>query len=371
MTDIPVLTVNGQNYSGWTAVSWGRGLDRCVSDFDLEVTERWPDSTRPILPLAPATISVGGEQVFAGYVDSYLPSLQADEHSVRITGRGKTQDLVDCSPNVAAGQFSGYTVAAVARALCQMFGIGCDVQTDLANVVIPDVTIQPAESAFNFLDRLCVVAGVIAIDDANGNLLLVTAGTTKSSTVLMQGVNLKAVSAEITSTDRFSEYIVKGQAGLSAQLGASGQTTPAGAQVQTAQVASVTDSSVTRFRPKVFMAESATGQASLLTQAQWHLNYALGRSTKATATVVGWRQDDGTFWAPNLMVTIIAPVIGVNEDLLIYSVLFRLTANGGHETVLTLTPVQAAQPNPRELRQKKGKKGRKGSGIDWTGAGGF
>ncbi len=364
------MIAGGQIYAGWTDIEFGRGMDRCVSNFDISVTEGWPDSPRPILPFTPLVLKIGNDVVLTGYVDDYNPELTKGGHGVRIAGRSKTMDLVDCSPNVKGGQYSGFTVAAVARALCGIFGLQAVVETDLANVVVPDATIEPCESAFEFLDRLCTVAGVIATDDANGNLVLTTAGSTKSNTVLLQGVNILSVSATISGAEQYSEYVVKGQAGLSAGLGASGGTTPGATAVQTGQVATVTDTSVPRYRPKVFMAENATGQAPLNVQAQWHCNYAIGKSRRAEVTVPGWRQNDGTLWAINQMVTLTAPYIGADDDLLAFDVRYRLSRDSGRTTVLTLTPVQAAQPNPRALRQKKGRKGRRGSGIDWTGGGG-
>ena len=41
------LLINGMRYGGWTEISIERGIDRCVSSFNLSVSERWSGQAGP------------------------------------------------------------------------------------------------------------------------------------------------------------------------------------------------------------------------------------------------------------------------------------------------------------------------------------
>lgn len=380
--DQVTLLVNGMRYGGWKEISIERGVDRCVSSFNVAVTERWSGGAQPwqIKPFEPVQVFVGADLMLTGYVESYIPSFDARTHGVRVAGHSKTKDLVDCTPDIASGQFSGFSVAAIARAIGALFGVGVLVQTDLANQVVQNTNLERCETAFSFLERLGRLAGVLLCDDENGNLVLTTAGSTKASSTLTQGQNIQAANATISVAKRFSLYIVKGQAAIghgnasswggAGGIGANGNA-PAGA-VQTAMQASATDVGVPRYRPRVTLAESQLTLAQMQQRANWQRQYAFGQATKATVHVQGFRQADGTLWRINQMVSCNIPWLECNADLLVAKVKFVLDERAsGHGTELDLGPVEGYTPDPGEVRLHKGKHGHgQGGGINWSGAGG-
>ena len=366
MTDSLTLTVGGRRYDGWTSVQVTRGIDRCVSHFDIAVTERWANQDAPwrILPFAPVTLSIGADLVLTGYVDSYNPAFGPDQHAVRITGRSKTGDLADCTPDIAGGQFSGYSFAAICRSIAGLFGIDVVVQASGANAAPADATIERAQTAFAFLERLGRMAGVLLTDDPQGRLVLTTTGTTQAAGRLVQGDNILHASATLAGHNRFSIYTVKGQHGL----------TGGAVAVQTQQEATAVDSAVPRFRPRVQLGETQMTQAQLQTRVDWMCRYAAGQATKAEITVRGWRQPDGSLWQPNQIVPVSSTFLGVDQDLLAVSVEYSLSAAEGTTTTLTLGPPEGYAPDPGQVRlhKAKGRKGhRRGAGVNWSGAGGI
>jgi prophage tail gpP-like protein len=385
--DVLTLLIGGVPYSGWTEIRVSRGLTKCVTDFDIAVSERWSGQDEPwkILPFVPCQIMMGDDPLLTGYVDVYSPQITATSHAVRVKGRSKTQDLVECSPDIPSGQFSGYALAAIARSLCALFGIGVIVQTDQANQVVANAQIERCETAWTFLERLCRLAGVLATDDANGNLVLTVAGATRSSGRLVEGETMRTAQATLSSAKRFSDYIVKGQARIGGGGGgtidsygglggiaATTPTAPSGA-VQTQMRGTAHDSSVPRYRPHVSIAESQLSPAQMQERANWQMIYAYGQSTKATIGVQGWRQPDGTLWAINQMIGVTSKTLGVDQDLLVVETKFALDDRGGHITELLVGPVEGYTPDPGQvkLRKKRGRKGRGGgSGVNWTGFGG-
>lgn len=380
--DILTLTVNGRAYRGWTGARVSRGLDRCATDFELKVTERWLGQDTPwqILPFAACVVKIDDDVVMTGYVDDYLPEIAAREHAVRISGRSRTQDLIDCTPDLAGGQFSGYTLAAIARAVCALFGIGVvDQSNGLSANTFADATLERGETGFSFLERLGRLSGVLLSDDANGNLVLATVGATRASGRLAQGDTILAASGVLSGRHRFSEWIVKGQhalgvGGSQSWGGAGGTGTPAPAAapaVQTQQRAVALDPTVPRYRPRIVLAESMLTGAGLQLRANWLRQQAFGAGTRALITVQGWRQPDGTLWQVNQIVPVTAPALGVDQDLLIVGVEFAILLYEGRVTRLRVAPVAAFTPDPGavKLHKKKGTKG-KGGAPNWTGAGG-
>ena len=102
---------------GWTSLNVTRAIDRMTSDFHISVSERW-DGTGPTWQIQrgdACLLRIGSDTVLTGYVNTYAPEFDANNHRVQISGRSKTQDLVDCTPDFRGGQFRGYTLEAIAR----------------------------------------------------------------------------------------------------------------------------------------------------------------------------------------------------------------------------------------------------------------
>jgi prophage tail gpP-like protein len=376
MTEQVTLTVGGTVYSGWTKIEVERGITKCATHLAIEVSERWTGQDEPwrILPFGACTLAIGGDTVLTGHIDEYNPSYTEISHKVAIVGRSKTADLVDCTPDIPSGQFTGYTVAAIARSIAGLFGIGVVVQTDQANVVVANTQLQRCETAFSFLERLGRLSGVLLCDDEQGNLVLATAGSQQAAGALIIGQNIKRGSAKISGAKRHSDWIVKGQSGLGvaggdSYAGAGGTGNAPAGSVQTQLRAVAQDPGVPRYRPRVVLAESQLTQAGMQLRANWLRTYSIGQATKATYTVQGYRQPDGSLWKVNQIVPVQDDWLDINDDLLIVRVKFGVDERLGQVTELDVGPVAGYTPDPGEVRLRKSK-GKGGHGIDWSGAGG-
>ncbi len=159
-----------------------------ATDFNIAVSERFLASARdfPLGPFQECTVANGSDPVLTGYIDNYLPEVKADRHVVRVTGRSKTEDIVDCTPDIAGGQFAGYKLDAIARAIAGLFKIDVVVQTDVGEP-FPDATIERHETGFAFLERLCRLRSVLATDDEQGRLVLTRTGNDRAHDALLQG----------------------------------------------------------------------------------------------------------------------------------------------------------------------------------------
>jgi len=341
------LTVGGTIYSGWTEVEVTRGIDRMAGNFHISVTEGWAGTGSPvpwqIKPFSPCTVAIGRDLVLTGYVDAYEPGYSATAHHVAIRGRSKTEDLVDCAPEVKGGQFSGYRLDAIARAICALFGIGVVVETDVGDP-FPDATVERAETAYAYLERLCRMRGVLACDDSAGNLVLTRAGSQRGASALVEGENILAASATFDAHKRFSKYIIRGQHGITAEYD----------EVATDIEAAAADSTCPRYRPHVSMAESQLSPAEAKERAMWQAVYATGRAIRLDVTCQGWRQADGSLWTLNRIHPVTSPRLALDRDLLVVSTTFSLKGGEGRRTRLSLGPAEGYTPDPAQVRHRRG-----------------
>lgn len=399
------LTANGQRYERWEEIRVTREIDRMATDFNIMVSERFLGSAPdfPLAPFMPCTVAIGADVVLTGYIDNYLPEAEADRHSVRITGRSKTEDIIDCTPDIQGGQFAGYKLDAIARAIGQSVGqpypIDVVVQADVGEP-FPDATIERHETGFAFLERLCRLRSILATDDEQGRLVLTTAGNARATDALLQGPggNVQWASAVISGARRFSHYKVKAQQSVhgstspasswqgvqSGSAGAASADEGAGddyasegdAVASDAQVpvlteveGTATDPGVPRYRPHVVMAESALDGPGAMRRAVWQAKYNAARGTQARVIVPGWRQSDGSLWQINHLVNVCVPFLSLDMELLIAGTSYMLNAFRGRHTELTVDPVDGYQPDPGQVKLRRHQKNQHkgGAGPNWDG----
>jgi prophage tail gpP-like protein len=380
MPNTMTLTVAGQKFTDWTEFRIDRGIDRCVTDFEISVTERAVGQIPwALLPFAPCTLELNGMLAMTGYIDSYLPHGDANSHGVKIAGRSKTCDLVDCSIDIKGGQFSGYTLDKIARAVCGLFKIDVVIETDMGDA-FDDVQLYRHETCFTFLERLCRLRGVLACDDEHGNLVLTNAGATRAAGSIQEGTdpiapnangnggaaaqpvgpgprgrNVKAYSGTLTGAHRFSDYTVLGQHAVDDDTEGEDATEIEG---------HATDPGVPRYRPLVMIGESQLTPAVAKGRALWQARYNAARGAEATVTVPGWMQADKTLWRTNQIVPVHMPrFLKLDRDMLVVRVGYRLTKTNA-ETQLTLGPAEGWTPDPAQVKNRDKKN--KGSSAAWN-----
>jgi prophage tail gpP-like protein len=422
------LYVDGKRYGGWMTIRVTRGLERCAADFALSVSERWAgqDTAWQILPGLACKVYIDSDLVLTGWVDAFRPNVSAEEHVVEVTGRSITCDFVDSSVTIEGGQLKGLTVRQIAELLAQPFGI--KVIAKVEGDPVPEVQIQQCETCFQVVERLARLQELLITDDVDGNLVLTRAGDDRSTTELVQGVNMMLANADLDDSDRFSDYIVKAQragnktnddrwSGLvtggdssAHQLSGAaraawragrlsllqqgphrdaigfaddGEDTgddgedaddDAATDTETDRSASVIneiegtakDPGVTRYRPKVIIAEAESDDSTAANRADWEMRRRAAKATKATITLTGWRQRDGSLWVPNLMVNTRSPYLAVDRDLIISEVEFTY-GETGEQTKLTLTLPDAFLPKKIRKSKHKGKGKGGGGGDRWSG----
>lgn len=374
------LVIGQRVFSGWTGLRVTRELERMASDFDIEAAGIWPGDDAPVMPFDPVVIRLGGVIVLTGYVDEVAPSLDATTHAIRIAGRSKTADLIDCTPELRGSELRGATLEAVARALAAPFGIEVVSRVDAGDPLLSEAMLDKGETAFDAIERLCRLRGVLATDGPAGELIITRAGDTRAVDTIEEGRNILSGKVSLRGDKRFSRYIVQAQRQTAAAASASGDGDDADADpaerpnagVAVSVLGLAEDPEVPRYRPRIIKAEAAMNAAQARERAVWAATTARAASLRGQIVVQGWLQSDGQPWLLNQLVGVQAPTLLMSGEFLIAGVSYGLDVRTGRTTELTLGPPEAWTPEPPKVSRTargRGGAGRGGSGDRWAGVG--
>lgn len=332
------LKINDRLISGWTDVRVNRGIERLPSDFTVGMTERYPGEARiyAVRPGEPCEVSLGGDLVITGYVDRYMPSLEAGHHSATIMGRGKCEDLVDCAAIWKGGQFANADVLSIASKLANAYQI--KVRSLSGNgLIVPQYNINWGSTVFEIIELLCRWSEMLVYDAPDGALVLSRVGSDRHSTGLVQGKNVQRASAVFSMDQRYSEYVVR-QFGVDyySDLG-----------IGTDILSSYRDPGVPRTRAHYIMIENGDNGTIAQQRGAWEAARRYGRGNQLRVEVDSWRDGAGRLWEPNWLVDVDIPDIrsDASSSWVIASVCY-VRDRQGSRAELVLMPPQAFQPQP-------------------------
>lgn len=342
------LWVDGQIHRGWTSAGISLNLDALCGDFHLALSQRWADGGEIVgfdVPEdAAARVLIGkgdgrDDVVLNGWVDRWAEPEDEEGHTITISGRDKTGDLVDCAAEIR--EFHNMRLEAIATALCRPFGISVIVVGD-TGAVFRRVAVNPGDTVAATIERMCRLRGVLAWSDGAGNLCVGKLTTPRPIATLTWGDNLKAVTPNNDFTQRFSEVVVRGNQEGGDDLDEETIAQPEGRAV---------DKTVRRHRPKMVIAEAQGGQISLATRAAHELAVSKARSRMVSAVVNGWRHENGV-WRPGQAVTVNHRRPKWSGLYVVGNVSLGDDSDGGQIATLTLYPPGAFDRLPEGKEDK-------------------
>jgi prophage tail gpP-like protein len=311
------MRINSKIFEGWEAVSVVRSIKTLCGSFTIQVSDRWRESAEawPLRPDDETAISIGGGKinegrVITGYIDDISPMFNKTTHRLPIEGSDKTSDMVEATASLVADktEYKNINLTRLAQILSEPFGVSV---LERANVGAPfkKWTIQQSETVFETLDRAARLRQIILSTSPVGNLILEKRGQDRSTSSLVQGINIVNGSARYSNRSRFSKYVVKGQ-----QSG----TDNAYGEVATGPTAFAIDEGVKRFRPTLIIADNPINQTDAQNLANWHATVNAAESSVLSVSTPKWLQEDGRLWQVGEIIPVTVPFLGLsNKDLLI------------------------------------------------------
>jgi prophage tail gpP-like protein len=328
------MFVNGTIYTGWVSVRISRSISAVAGSFELVVANNWTSKKKGwiISPLDECVIKIDGEPVITGYVDKISSSFDGSSRSITISGRDKTADLVDCS-YVGPASLDRITLFTLIQTVIKPFGLTFMSEV-LLGTKVEDFKAQQGETAFAFLERIMRLRGLLLSSDVHGNLVVSQIGLKRATSAIHEGFNALSCSFDLDATNRFSEYIVKGQSAGSEEW----------EPQQTNEVQEkYTDPEVKRYRPTIIVAEGSVDPSLAGDRAEWEGINRAAKSSSLKVKIRGWKKEDGTLWVPNEIVNFESEYFGFKLDLLISAITYSQSSDGGTESELTLERKDAYQ----------------------------
>lgn len=337
------LTVDSEVVTGWTDVRVTRGIERLPSDFSVGMTERYPKELDRLViePGTACQISLGVDPVITGYVDHFIPRINAGSHSIQVAGRSKCADLVDCAAEWPGGQISNATVLGIAQKLASVYK-KLEVGSDIEGLpILPQSNLMLGETAFDIIDRMARFSAVLAYDLPDGNLFLTRAGMRLAGSGVVEGLNVQDAYIHYSADLIYSDYDAYIQSvDTYSDLGQGGNN-----------LYTVRELGAKRHRRMVIISEGGgLGNEIAMQRATWESARRWGRSRVVKVIVDSWRDADGALWEPNTLAPVWLPSLKFTaESMLISEVTFIKSPDTGTTAELTLMAPEAFLPQPISL----------------------
>lgn len=335
------------NYSGFTDARIKKSMLDLCGRFSLRLEDvfegfptKWDISSGDEIK-----IWVAGETVMTGYVEKLFPGYEYTERGkgrswIVIGGRGKTCDLVDCCHTGFQNEWLLTPVSVIISQLCAEFGLS--VTTDIASLTAVSSTIPDSfkanegDSVFELIHKLCNMSGVIPIEDYDGNLKLTNIDTFNIALdIISQGTNVIKGELLQDDSDRYSNYIIKGQGVPGEFKLAFDYISPSG---------SASDLTVQRYRPLVILDDSPTNSGQCDTRAASESFFRAGLSRARRYTLSGYTQYVSGVWDINMTVAASDKFLDALDIALIAEVEFILE-NGMAMTEILLVDSETFLPS--------------------------
>lgn len=355
--DQTTLTVDGKKLTGWKSVEVDVGLEQMPNTFQIEASENSPVARDAVgvKEGSPCTVAMGADKVITGYVDTVIPYFNEGAHGVRLIGRGKCQDLVDCSAEWAGSQVSGSSAFEIAQKLAKPYGIAVKLNGP-EGPIVPQFNINVGDSPADVLELVTRHAGLIYYEGPEGDLILAEVAADDAASGFAEGQNVQAASIMRSVAQRYSDYKCSL---LSVDTSGLFQTS------EGLFYHAVQDPYVGRHRQLVMVAEGVAGGLELAkTRALWESQRRAGRGRTVTLTADNWRDKAGKLWKPNTLAPVSLPTLkfppkgqkdgsGKAESappMCISAVKFRYDLQGGRTADVTLMPRDSFLPEPIKLQ---------------------
>ena len=363
-----VLRLDGFDIEGWTAISVNRSLDQLADTFDLQLTTELSSRPAPV-PISEGqacTILYGEDVLLSGYIDTVDLSYDATSTSLSVSGRSKAGDLVDCTAlkpgSRTGGSWKDTSFLTIANSICEPFGITC--YCDLGDPKEAYFKLAEGETCFSALERLGKDYGLRVVSFPDGDIQYTRTGIDILPDVVIEGGrNVLAGGVTRDLTERFSDYLFKGQ------LSASDETS--GGNVNLSHL--VQDDGVGRYRPLLIETDeqvrdikgkftSQKNKSPLQLRAEWERNTRAGRSRQLSYEIcdprdlsLSWEMPSGHgLWRPNVIVTVLDEFLGIDGQYLVTSVTLVRDSSGTRTSIKLTFPEAYETELPPRKKAKKG-----------------
>ena len=326
------LEVNGVEYTNFTMATVTLSLDTLSNDFSFQAVLPAGEQL-PLKGGEKCSILVDGELVVTGFIENVTGRYTATDHTIFVTGRDRTADLIDSSidviDDIRAPVSLKVIVEKVAKHIGSDLAVVDNANPDEFNKAEDIVTPQPGDNAFTFVEGYAQKRQVLLTSNAAGNVVITNSKSTPSDSIIQNvvgaiGNNILTADWSYMTANLFNKYIQKGQLSPVA-LDFGGSETTDGLVSQKGEAI---DKSVRPGRQRVTVSDKSFSSEQLQKRAEWSKKIRGARSVAYSCTVQGFKNTAGQRWDVNTLVSVVDTFADINRDLLLNSVRFLFNEDG-------------------------------------------
>lgn len=338
------IEVGGSTISGWDSIDVTLRAEGFPNSFAIGLSSKVPIDSNAVVAKAgdACIVRIGHDIVITGYVDRDTQEATSSSHLLTLLGRGKTQDLVDCSAEWDGGQIKSATALEIATKLSQIYGIMVRLADGApGGEKVPQTNLTYGETPAEIIQRIARNAALMAYENAAGELVLARAGSQRAASGVKYGENVLTCSVTNSMDERFSDVRCAAQS-----QNTWGDVTGSGLDDRFF-FHNEPDYNVPRHRLHYIVMEQAEDPAPFtIKKAKWDVARRAGRSTAVQVTVDSWRDSAGDLWTPNTIIPVDVPGNRAGGELCISEVTFHRSTDRGTVADLYLLPAFAFAPEP-------------------------
>lgn len=339
------LIIDGVPFEGWEHVALTVRAEGFPNNFRVSVSTL-PGNTIPIKPGNKCVAKLGKDVVLTGWIDRISHRIDDMENLVEISGRGLTQDLVDCGAEWPSHQLINGNALTIATQIASAYGLSVIMGNGAdPGPSVPTWALNYGETGADIVQRVTRNAGLLAYENALGQLVLAKAGSAVAASGAVYGENVQRWVVENSIEDRFSDYVCcfNSNAAFFGPASGNGSDTFGTAK----------DPGVPRHRLHYLVMEpvSQNPQDFVQKRALWEAARRAGRSYVVDALVDSWRDSAGTLWTPNTLIPIKGPGVAAGDQFIIAEVTYLRDIENGTTARIVAMPPTAFTPEPITLLQ--------------------
>ncbi|MEG3347600.1 phage baseplate assembly protein [Novacetimonas sp. GS1] len=290
-------------------------------------------------------VYIGADLVFTGYVITVVEDLGPEDHMFEVQIASKSVDLVECAADFTTFQMTSTNALAIAQKVAQRSGISVVSLNGAGDTDILAFSVILTETAYEVIERVSRLAGVLFYDQPDGNICMSGVGTRRAASGFTMGQNIERMQAVRSLGGRYSKVtaVCMGTVSLFTDPNVDALESQMG--VLTVGV-DATDPGVPRTRNMFVPVENGDQDYAVARQrVQWEVNRRIGRAYTISLTADSWRDQAGQLWLPNMLVPTTGSS-GARRDLLVGELTLRQTVEDGTHADVVLNPAEAYMPEP-------------------------
>ena len=317
-----VLQVGTRAYKLWSSMRITRSLEALAATFTLQAVEG--DAVRIDVGSA-CEIRLGKSLVMTGWVEERNEQVSSSGHTLRISGRCKTGDLVDCSIEKPC-QYRSIAAALLLGQLLKPYGLKLEgtVEATLNHFVLNE-----GETVHEAMDRIARLAGVWLTSTGEGHVSIVK---------LPSAISASLTAASVIDADAQSSWKDRHSV-IEVRSSRQGDDSSHGSALFSS--GSGRDAAILRHRPLCLNYDNVNPKK----RAAWEVTVRAARGERLNVTVMGWHAKEGGLWWPGQLIDVTIPSLRIKCSMLLVEVTFS-SSDQGTRSELVMSPPNAYKVEP-------------------------